>query len=238
MSKQEPSLESATQLARTLSTEASRLVRRARKRKLVQRVVRAILWMAFTTFVVIPAMIAGGFLFGPRGTEGVIAAPAALFSLWAFILYWYFGRKTSARKVRKAPLAQLPATTGEWLDDLRGGLSHGVQVKVDAIAEQLEALTPQLQALPDETPAAHEIRRLLTEDLPELIRSYQKVPAAFRTRPLYGGKSPEEQLHEGLDTLERQVKHVHEQLAHDDLHAFAVHERYLALKYKRKDELD
>ncbi len=238
MSKQEHPIDEATQLVRRWSSEAARIARRTRSRRLFERVVKAALWMLFTTFVVIPGMIAGGFLFGPRGVEGLIAAPVVLFGLWAAILYWYFGRKTTPRKILKANIAQLPAQTGEWLDEERLRLPAVAQEKLDTLTQRLEALTPQLATLDAQTPAAHEVRRLLGEELPELVRGYRKVPAAFRQQALYGGKSPERQLIEGLETIDQQVGELHERLAADDLHAFATHERYLDLKYNRKGKVD
>ncbi len=219
------------------TSEAGRIVRRTRQRRLFERVLRSALWMMFSAFVVIPAMIAGGFLFGPRGVEGLIAAPATLFALWAWILYWYFGRKPSPRTIRKADIAQLPLQTGVWLDEQRPALPAHAQARLDSLTLRIEALTPQLATLDAQTPHAQEIRRLLAEELPELVRGYAKVPAAFREQPLYGGKSPERQLLEGLETIEQHITHVHEQLASDDLHAFATHERYLDLKYNRKGKI-
>jgi len=238
MSKPEPPLDEATQLARRVSAEAGHIIRRGRNSKWVERVVKSLLWMMFTTFVIIPGMIAGGFLFGPRGVEGLIAAPAVLFSSWAAILYWYFGRKKKPQAILKASLAQLPAQTEEWLDEQRRRLPAVAQDRLDTLSQLLEALTPQLEALDAETPSAHELRRLLGEELPELVRGYAKVPAAFRQQPLYGGKTPERQLIEGLETIAQQVDEVHARLAVDDLHAFATHERYLDLKYNRKGKID
>jgi hypothetical protein len=238
MANEQHGLDEATQMVRKWSTEAGRLARRTRSKRLLQRVVRAALWMLFTTFVVIPGMIAGGFLFGPRGVEGLIAAPAVLFTMWAAILYWYFGRKVRPRAILKADIARLPAQTGEWLEDARGKLPYVAQERLDSLAGRLEALTPQLSTLDAQTPDAHEIRRLLGEELPELVRGYTKVPLAFRQQPLHGGKTPERQLLEGLETIEQQIDHLHERLAVGDLHALATHERYLDLKYNRKGKID
>jgi hypothetical protein len=232
-----PLAEAARQIQRW-SGDASRLARRARKRKLLQRIVRSALWMMFTTFVVIPSLMAAGLLFGPRGVEGLILAPAALFSLWAFILYWYFGRKPSPRSLRKVEVALLPAQTESWLDDQRMALPSQAQGRIDVILQQLEALTPQAAAIDAQGPAAHELRRLLSDELPELVRSYAKVPAKLRQQPLYGGKTPEHQLLEGLETLEREIADLHERLAKSDLHALATHQRYLDLKYNRKGKID
>ena len=232
-----PLVETARQIQR-YSKHAGRLARRARKRKLLQRIVRSALWMMFTTFVVIPSLMAAGLLFGPRGVEGLILAPTVLFSSWAFILYWYFGRKPSPRSLRKAEVAQLPAQTESWLEDQRLALPSLAQGRVDTILQQLEALAPQAAALDAQGPAAHELRRLLSDELPELVRGYAKLPAGLRQQPLYGGKTPETQLLEGLETLEAQIAELHERLAKDDLHALATHQRYLDLKYNRKGKLE
>jgi hypothetical protein len=232
-----PLAETARQIQR-YSKHASRLARRARKRKLVQRIVRSGLWMMFTTFVIVPALMAAGLLFGPRGVEGLILAPAVLFSSWAFILYWYFGRKPSPRSLRNAEVAQLPAQTESWLEDQRLALPSQAQGRIDIILQQLETLTPQAAALDAQGPAAHELRRLLSDDLPELVRGYAKVPVALRQQPLYGGNTPEHQLVEGLATIERQIADLHERLAKGDLHALATHQRYLDLKYNRKGKIE
>lgn len=232
-----PLVETARQIQR-YSKQAGRLARRARKRKLLQRIVRSAMWMMFSTFVVIPSLMAAGLFLGPRGVEGLILTPAVLFSSWAFILYWYFGRKPSPRSLRKAEVAQLPAHTESWLEDQRMALPSQAQGRIDVILQQLEALTPQAAALDAQGPAAHELRRLLSDELPELVRGYAKVPTALRQQPLYGGKTPEGQLLEGLETLERQIADLHERLAKDDLHALATHERYLDLKYNRKGKID
>lgn len=238
MAQPELPQEDAIEHSRADSMHASQLALRKRARKLLARVVKSALWMTFTACVIIPTMIASGFLLGPRGVEGLVAAPAVLFACWAAILYWNFGRRAKPAAIMKANVAQLPAQTGDWLDGQRGRLPPLAQDRLDVLTQRLEALTPQLEALDEKGPYAHQLRRLLGEELPELVRGYAKVPVAFRHQPLYGGKSPERQLIEGLDTITLQVDDVHARLAVEDLHAFAAHERYLDLKYKKKKGTD
>ncbi|MDB4975615.1 MAG: hypothetical protein JWN48_3956 [Myxococcaceae bacterium] len=203
-----------------------------------RKVVRAVLLMMFVSFVIIPAMIASGFLFGPRGVEGLIAAPAVLLLSWSAILYLTFRKKAlpSPKAIANTNLALLPAQTGDWLEEERRALPWPAQRQLDSLSERLEALTPQLQTLDPQSPSAAEVRRLLGEELPELVRGYRKVPTALAQQPLYDGPSPEKQLIEGLETIDKQIGRVHEQLAKDDLHALATHQRYLELKYKRDSE--
>jgi len=232
---------SASPLVRRLSDEVQFRYRRRRRRRKrnVMRFVIAGLLMMFVTFVVIPSMIAAGFLLGPRGVEGLIAAPLILFVCYGSILYWAFARKPSlpALPAKTVSVAQLPAQTDDWLDQQRRFLPFAAQGKLDSIAIRLEQLAPQVQNLTADRPGAAELKRLLAEELPELVRGYLKVPRALQTQPLHGGLTPEKQLVEGLGTIDEQIGRLHEQLAADDLRALATHQRYLDLKYKRDDEL-
>jgi hypothetical protein len=239
-----PTIPQTAELIRRLADDVQYRARRSkrRRRRTATRVVVAVLAMMATTFVIIPAMIAAGFLLGPRGVEGLIAAPVLLITAWAAILYWAFAGKKAPplpQLAAKSAIAQLPAQTDEWLDAQRGFLPFAAQAKLDSIGMRLEALSTQLQiaASEAERPAAAELRRLLGEELPELVRGYRKVPRALQQQPLHGGSSPERQLIEGLSTIDEQIGRMHEQLAADDLQALAVHQRYLDLKYKR-DKLE
>ena len=228
---------------RRLSDEVQYRYRRSRKRRkrTFARFVIAGLLMMFVTFVVIPSMIAAGFLLGPRGVEGLIAAPLILLMSYASILYWAFARRSAPPPkpalVKGMAIAQLPAQTDDWLDQQRSFLPFAAQGKLDSIGMRLEHLGPQVTGMDDTRPGAAELKRLLAEELPELVRGYLKVPRALQTQPLHGGLSPEKQLIEGLGTIDEQIGRLQEQLAADDLRALATHQRYLDLKYKRDDEL-
>lgn len=238
MSKQEPGLEEVTALAKSWADGAQRMVRRNRRRGSFEKLVKTLLLMFLAPFVIIPTMIAGGFLLGPRGVEGILLAPLAVFMSWAATYYWYFGRKVKARAMARSDLPQLPSRVDDWLDEERAKLPQAAQKTVDSLTLSLEALTPQLATLDAATADAQKLKRLLSEELPELVRGYAKVPAALRQQPSHGGKTPERQLVEGLERIEQQLSHLHERLAAEDLRALATHERYLELKYPRKNEHD
>jgi hypothetical protein len=234
----------SSDLVRRLSDDVTYRSKRRRKqrRRLLSRFLRAGLLMMFVTFVVIPSMIAGGFLFGPRGVEGLVAAPLLLFSSYALILYWTFKRRHELPAALPAlpkvsEIAQLPAHTDDWLEQQRSFLPYAAQTRLDSIGQRLEALKPQVEKLDPNQPVAAELRRLLAEELPELVHGYRKVPSGLQQKPLYDGPSPERQLLEGLATIDEQIGRMHERLATEDLHALATHQRYLDMKYKRDDEL-
>lgn len=240
MSTPERIFEEAAQIVRSFTKDERRMARLKRKRRRFRRVLRAILAMVIAPFIIIPVMIASGLLLGPRGYEGMIAAPLAVLFTWGVILWWALARRRAAPPPSKvavrADLPQLPAQTEQWLEDQRNGLPWAAQKQLDSLTMRIESLTPQLKALDPGTPSAAEVRRLLAEELPELVRSYHKVPRALAQKPLYGGPSPERQLLEGLETIDKQVARMHEQLATEDLHALATHQRYLDMKYNRKDD--
>jgi cell division protein FtsB len=239
MSTPERIFEEAAQIIRSFTKDERRLAKLKRKRRRFRRLLRAILAMVIAPLIIIPVMIASGLLLGPHGYEGMFAAPLAVLFAWGVILWWALARRRAAPPSKvavRADLPQLPAQTEQWLDDQRSDLPWAAQKQLDSLALRIESLTPQLKALDPGAPAAAEVRRLLAEELPELVRGYHKVPRALAQKPLYGGPSPEQQLLEGLETIDRQVARVHEQLATDDLHALATHQRYLDMKYNRKDE--
>jgi len=84
---------------------------------------------------------------------------------------------------------------------------------------------------------AVELRKLLGEELPELVNGYRRVPDALR-RESRDGPSPDRQLCEGLGVVDAALSRMSEQLASGDLHRLATQGRYLEIKYKGGDGLD
>jgi hypothetical protein len=194
-------------------------------------------WMVASAIVIPVAMITAGLLFGPRGVEGLIAAPLSVLTAWALILYFAYRPRATPRSMAKADLGELPARTEEWLDRQRPALPASAQPQLDAILFRLEALRPQLQGLDPQVLEALELRRLIGEELPELVVGYQKVPPALQRTPLHGGPSPKHRLIDALTTIDEQLGRLQQKLAEGDLKTLATHQRYLELKYKEDPEL-
>ncbi|HEX5658780.1 MAG TPA: hypothetical protein VFX59_16385 [Polyangiales bacterium] len=208
------------------------------RRSRAARIVRAVLWALFASVAFVPLMFALGFT---MGWSGIAVLIVALMGTYGGLLHWVL-RKPEPPKLPQltagAPssgLAQLPARTSDWLEQERELLPSVAQPKLDSLSDHLDALTPQVAALTPDHPSTQEVRRLIGEELPQLISGWHKVPNALRTQPLYGGSTPERQLVDGLDTIDKQLIRLSEQLAKDDLHALATHQRYLDMKYN-KDE--
>lgn len=237
MSDPERFLIEAVDLVRRLANEGDHLARRRRRKRRVRRVLRGVLLLVMATFVLVPSLIGVGFWLGHHWAFALIAAPFVLVASWSAIGYWAFRQRQDPPRVTlKSDLALLPAQTSDWLEQERGLLPRAALPHLDAISLRLESLTPQLAGMDAQTEGAAEVRRLLGEELPELVRGYRKLPAALTQQPLYGGPSPEQHLIDGLDTVDKQLARLHERLAQRDLHALATHKRYLELKYERRDE--
>jgi hypothetical protein len=226
------------ELFRMLGAPADDLRQQAKKRgRTLVKLLKVAGWLLLATIVIPIVMISGGWLLGPRGVEGLIATPLALLTAWAVILYWGFRKPSMPTLVASTDLARLPAQTENWLDHQRTSLPGAAQSSVDSITRKLAAITPQLLALDPRAPVAVEARRLIAEELPELVNGYQKLPRELQRKPLHGGPTPERRLVEGLATIDDEIGRLQTRLAADDLHALATQQRYLEMKYKRDDEL-
>ncbi|HEY0269622.1 MAG TPA: hypothetical protein VGC10_01365, partial [Sphingomonas sp.] len=95
----------------------------------------------------------------------------------------------------------------------------------------------QLATLDPKMPEALEARRLIADELPELIRGYRKVPQSLRRQPMDGGLSPDRQLADGLRTIDEEIARMNARLASADLKALATQNRYLEIKYKGDGEI-
>jgi hypothetical protein len=223
-------LEQAEALLRRMSPEARRLATRARQRRwrvFVRRLGRAALAMLAIAFS------AGmfGLLVAPLGIEGLLLAFVAMALVAGVIIFWPSAAEPTPETLVKTDLTALPLRTEEWLERQRPALPAPAARLVDGIGLKLEALAPQLRTLDPREPAAAEIRKLIGEELPELIDGYRRVPQNLR-RDGRNGMSPDKQLVEGLAVVESELGRMTEQLASGDLDKLATQGRYLELKYR------
>lgn len=172
-----------------------------------------------------------GLLVGPVGTSGLMLAVLAFMVGSVGLMAFPRQRLISTEILPTTELALLPLRTEEWLAGQRLALPAPATRLVDGIGIRLETLAPQLQMLDEREPVAADIRRLIGEELPELVKGYQRVPANLRKDGI-NGISPDKQLVEGLSVVEEELGRLSEQLASGDLNRFATQGRYLELKYQ------
>ena len=212
-------------------TSVSKRSRRQRETEIVGRLGRI---AAVDGLILLGAIIAG--MMSPVGI-GVMGAfivmlllAVATFTLAVFPR----GHAPTLEALSEAPLKALPLTTERWLDSQRLALPAPVRSLVDSIGVKLETLAPQLATLDEKEPAANEIRKLLGEQLPELVKGYQRVPEPLRNIERHG-LTPDQQLTQGLQLIDDEIAEMTEQLAQGDLDSLATRNRYLQIRYRDED---
>lgn len=209
---------------------ASARGRAHRRQDLMKRLQRMIL---AAVAVVVGAAVVGFVM--PLGSTGLLIVMALLLACLALAFVPAMPTVTTA-KLSESDLKALPLKTEIWLENQRKALPAPAMPILDAIGSRLETLAPQLARLDPREPAAVEVRRLLSDHLPELVSGYQSIPLPLRGQPR-NGRVPDAQLVEGLSVIEQEIATMTEQLASGDLDKLAAHNRYLELKYQEAKEL-
>lgn len=206
-----------------------RLAQRERKRKRTGffRTLGRVAGVAGTLFI---GLSLWGLIVGPVGTTGLMLAILG-FIVASISLFMLPNRSAHEGMNVTTDLARLPLKTEEWLASQRLALPSPAARLIDGIGVKLETLAPQLQMIDDKEPAAFEIRRLIADELPELINGYTRVPQHLRADGV-NGMSPDRQLLDGLAVVDSELSRMSEQLAMGDLTKLATQGRYLELKYQ------
>lgn len=184
--------------------------------------------------IVIGAMILGWFV--PLGMGGALIVMALLIVSTLFFGLSPASQEIAPEKFGEAPLAALPLRTEEWLDRQRPTLPGAAMPLLDSIGMKLDVIAGQLKTLNEGEPAAAEVRKLIGEQLPELVKGYQRVPQNLRGQDRFG-QSPDKQLVDGLGLIDQEISDMSRQLAQGDLDALATRGRYLQVKYRGDDEV-
>lgn len=180
------------------------------------------------------SMVAGFFI--PLGTTGVMIALGLIVAALLLIVLLPSEPRVRTQALASVPLPALPLQTEIWLDNQRKALPAPAVTLADSIGVKLETLAPQLERLGEREPAAQEIRKLLSDHLPELVTGYETIPASLR-REERNGRVPEQQLVEGLTVIDGELARISETLASGDIDKLAVQNRFLELKYQEAKEL-
>lgn len=212
----------------------SRLQQRALTRMITAGKIKAkrAAWTTIGFLIGVPAF---ALFIEPIGLMGFLLAIMAYFGALLAAILVPTGGYIPPEKLPEAPLKALPLSTEAWLAGQRRALPPPAQRLSDGIGLKLEQLAPQLQTLDEREPAAMEIRRLIADELPELVNGYLRVPQHLRRDGL-NGMSPDKQLVEGLSVVDAELQRMSEQLASGDLHKLATQGRYLELKYQGDPE--
>lgn len=202
---------------------------RSRKRREAEVGRRLLRIAAVDATIIVAAVVVGFFI--PLGMFGALAVMALLIAATVLLAMAPVEPEVRAETLPTTPLRTLPLQTEAWLERQRPALPAPAQSLVDAIGVRLETLGPQLTALDDGAPAAQEVRKLVGEQLPGLVKEYARVPEPLRRVPR-NGRTPDEQLADGLKLIEEEIGELSTQLAQGDLDQFATRERFLQIRYR------
>ncbi len=218
----------AQALLQRVSPEGRRLAQRQRQRRNRARV-KALGRALLASAAIIAAAIAWGVVIGPIGQLGFLATIVAMAVAWVVFFAISHEPEETAESLAVSDIALLPQKTEAWLQRQRAALPPPAQRLADRIGLKLEQLAPQVAMLDPREPAAAEVRKLLSVELPELIDGYSRVPLNLR------GNAPDKQLVEALGVVDSELARMSADLATGDLQKLATQGRYLELKYKDDD---
>ncbi|MES2057433.1 MAG: hypothetical protein V4564_15980 [Pseudomonadota bacterium] len=215
-------------LDRTRERSAALSARR-RKRQGTEIMTRLGRIAAADAVILIAAVVVGWIV--PLGIGGAMLVMAALIAATLLFAIFPTVPEVKPETFGQTPLKLLPMKTEQWLESQRPALPAPAQTLVDGIGVRLEALTPQMVDLNEQEPAAAEVRKLIGEQLPELLKGYSRVPQALRGIER-NGKTPDQQLADGLKVIDEQIAGMSAQLAEGDLNLLATRGRFLEIKYR------
>ncbi|MGV3482397.1 MAG: hypothetical protein ACO1O3_20775 [Sphingobium sp.] len=224
-------IERSSELLHRLSPQAQRLAHRARQRKrafLIKKIGRVI--MAGGAILI--ASVIFGLAVGPIGDSGFLVALGLFITAALLLLIYPQYPEASTETLVNTDLKYLPAQTEVWLSSQRKALPAPAANQLDQIGLRLETLGPQLQTLDPREPAAQEVRKILTEHLPDLVNGYKRVPETLRRERQSNGQTPDQQLTEGLKLIDEEIAEMTRNIAAGDLDSLATQGKFLELKYR------
>jgi hypothetical protein len=235
MSEVDEQIARSTELLNRTSERYRSLGQRRRERQKETIVGRLGRIVAADVAILFAAMVLGWFV--PLGIGGAMLVMLLLVIATLGLAVFPTSPEPTPETFHQTPLRILPLKTEQWLERQRGSMPAPAMRQVDGIGQRLETLAPQLAGLDENVPAASEIRKLLADNLPALIESYARVPQPLRTVER-NGKTPDQQLTEGLAVIDREIAQMTEQLAKGDLDLLATRGRYLQIKYQGDDVIE
>jgi len=202
--------------------------RSAERRKL--HAMRKAVRIAVAIAVVAVATIGAGLLLGGIGITGLFFAVLA--GILAVLVFARWPRLSVPEigQLNRGSVRTLVGNTELWLERQRPALPAPAVAVVDRIGSQLDGLGVQLEGFGEDRPEAVEIRKLVGEQLPEVVATYTRIPPHLRSEARTGS-SPDHQVVESLEKISGEIEGLTRALADGDIDALAVRTRYLDYKY-------
>jgi hypothetical protein len=195
-----------------------------------EHALRKLLRVGVATGAIVFAAMVAGLIVDGIGWTGIIVTMLSIIAAIAFFGSFPRMKVPSRASLSGSDVRSLVGRTEIWLEHQRPALPAPAVGLVDQIGLQLDALGSQLDGLPENTPAAAEVRKLVGEHLPELVASYTAIPRHLRGEER-GGRTPDQQLADSLGKISTEIDSVTRQLAAGAIDDLAIRTRYLDYKY-------
>ncbi|WP_229664338.1 hypothetical protein [Sphingomonas metalli] len=136
-----------------------------------------------------------------------------------------------------AALPDLAEEAVMWIASQRRGLPPPALDLAGSLGRRLDGLVPRLAWLDPRSPEAASIRKLVARELPDLVEGWRAVPVSARRVPHANGRTPEDDLINGLQLIDAELARAAGALGRSSSDAIAVQGRYLDLKYGQDERL-
>lgn len=213
-------------LARTMKNPDTLKVQARRLERTTRSVGRRARNMLFGAFAVVLAAFLYGNLVAPLGFLGLMVTAMAAMCVMVLLSSWPREREPTLEALPQTPLNALPGQVETWLESQRRALPAPVAGEIDRVMAQLDRLAPELKTLDPATPQADDARRLLSDHLPRLVKSYAEVPATHRATAEAQGH-----LRDGLKVVGSELDRLTTDLARERLRALETEGRFLESRY-------
>lgn len=200
--------------------------RRRREADVIRRIGRIAI---ADTAIIVAALVIGFFV--PIGMFGALLVMGLLIAATVALAVLPVAQTVATDQLGRVPLRAVPGQTNRWLESQRPALPAPARTLVDSIGVKLDILGQQIADLDENEPAAAEVRKLVSEQLPGLVQSYSRVPEPLR-RVERNGRTPDAQLIDALGVIDGEIGEMSAKLAQGDIDHLATRERFLQIKYQ------
>ncbi|MCC7394990.1 MAG: hypothetical protein IT553_09110 [Sphingomonadaceae bacterium] len=222
-------------IERSRTRDAGPMLRRTTSRAEAERAKRFILLLGAGFAAIIGLVIFWSMVIGPVKAMGIllllIAAAAVFFGSGILAR----GRPITLPQMQSGTLAAITDNSERWLMQQRRLLPPPARTLGDQIGARIAALQPMLANISDDTHEARELKRILGDELPDLVGRYQAVPANLR-RTDRNGRVPEQDLVDGLGLIDQQIDNLSRGLGAVEMDKLSSQKRYLELRYQDDEQ--
>ena len=213
-------------LARTVKSPDHVAAQARRLERATRSVGRRLRNMILGVFAVVLAAFLYGNIVAPLGFLGLMLTVLGAIVVMVILSSWPGDKAPKLDKLPEMPLATLPAKIETWLEAQRPALPAPAAREVDMVMMQLNRLAPELKQLDPATPEADDARRLLSDHLPRLVKSYAEVPATHR-----GTAEAQAHFRDGLKVVGSELDRLTTDLARERMRALETEGRFLESRY-------